>query len=116
MQDLYSAMKLFNDVLYKEAIYFKMAPGMHPSKNIYDTGSMVTLFTHHLVFFHCVWFHNTSKTLSFSGDMLALDNVRCLHGREGYEAYSERHLESSYLDWDEARCRRRRLEEAFGEH
>lgn len=45
---------------------------------------------------------------------MTLDNVRCLHGREGYEANSERHIESSYLDWDEARCRRRRLQEQFG--
>lgn len=45
---------------------------------------------------------------------MTLDNVRCLHGREGYEAFSERHIESSYLDWDEARCRRRRLQEKLG--
>ncbi|KAK8391372.1 hypothetical protein O3P69_017167 [Scylla paramamosain] len=48
------------------------------------------------------------------GDMMTLDNVRCLHGRESYDADSQRHIETSYLDWDEARCRRRRLQEKFG--
>lgn len=70
----YSAYKRFHDILYANAITFKME----------------------------------------QGDMMTLDNVRCLHGREGYEADSARHIESSYLDWDEARCRRRRLQEKFG--
>ncbi|XP_042881672.1 gamma-butyrobetaine dioxygenase-like isoform X1 [Penaeus japonicus] len=74
VKEFYSAMKLFNDILYDNSLSFKM-----------DTG-----------------------------DMMTLDNVRCLHGREGYEAFSERHIESSYLDWDEARCRRRRLQEELG--
>lgn len=70
----YKAMKLMNDVLYENAINFKME----------------------------------------DGDMLTLDNLRCLHGREGYEATSERHIESTYIDWDEMLCRRRRLQEAMG--
>ncbi|KAG0716176.1 Gamma-butyrobetaine dioxygenase [Chionoecetes opilio] len=70
----YRAYKRFNDILYANALSFKME----------------------------------------QGDMMTLDNVRCLHGREGYEAHSDRHIESSYLDWDEARCRRRRLQEKFG--
>ncbi|XP_068241830.1 gamma-butyrobetaine dioxygenase-like [Palaemon carinicauda] len=74
VKHFYSAMKLFNDILYDNSLVFKMD----------------------------------------SGDMMTLDNVRCLHGREGYEAFSGRHIESSYLDWDEARCRRRRIQEKFG--
>ena len=42
---------------------------------------------------------------------MTLDNTRCQHGREGYTATSDRHIESAYLDWDDARCRRRRLQE-----
>lgn len=75
VKSFYSAMKLFNDILYDNSVVFKMD----------------------------------------SGDMMTLDNVRCLHGREGYEAYSQRHIESSYLDWDEARCRRRRIQEKLGQ-
>ncbi|XP_068241831.1 gamma-butyrobetaine dioxygenase-like [Palaemon carinicauda] len=74
VKHFYSAMKLFNDILYDNSLVFKMD----------------------------------------SGDMMTLDNVRCLHGREGYEAFSGRHIESSYLDWDEARCRRRRIQEKLG--
>ncbi|RXG67150.1 Gamma-butyrobetaine dioxygenase [Armadillidium vulgare] len=48
------------------------------------------------------------------GDILALDNVRCLHGREKFDNASTRHLESSYLDWDETLCKRRRLLEKLG--
>ncbi|XP_042238631.1 gamma-butyrobetaine dioxygenase-like isoform X1 [Homarus americanus] len=71
VKKFYAALKLFNDILYDNAIRFKME----------------------------------------AGDMMTLDNIRCLHGREGYEDFSPRHIESSYLDWDEARCRRRRLQE-----
>ncbi|CAL4067646.1 unnamed protein product [Meganyctiphanes norvegica] len=74
VKQFYEAMKIYNDILYENAITFKMA----------------------------------------EGDMIVLDNIRCLHGRLGYEAHSTRHLESSYLDWDEARCRRRRLQEKLG--
>ncbi|CAL4103214.1 unnamed protein product, partial [Meganyctiphanes norvegica] len=74
VKPFYEAMKTYNDILYENAITFKMA----------------------------------------AGDMIVLDNIRCLHGRLGYEAHSTRHLESSYLDWDEARCRRRRLQEKLG--
>ena len=51
---------------------------------------------------------------SISGDMLTLDNTRCQHGREGYEEDSDRHIESAYLDWDDARCKRRRIQEELG--
>nr|XP_045604657.1 gamma-butyrobetaine dioxygenase-like [Procambarus clarkii] len=74
VKKFYAAMKLFNDILYDNAITFKME----------------------------------------EGEMMTLDNVRCVHGREAYDAQSERHIESSYLDWDEARCRRRRLQEDLG--
>ncbi|KAK7086511.1 Gamma-butyrobetaine dioxygenase [Halocaridina rubra] len=74
VKPFYSAMKVFNDILYENSVVFKMD----------------------------------------SGDMMTLDNIRCLHGREGYEAFSKRHVESSYLDWDEARCRRRKIQEKLG--
>lgn len=46
-----------------------------------------------------------------SGDMLALDNVRLLHGRMGYQGDQEvRHLEGGYWDWDIVRSRRRVLQ------
>ncbi|CAL4066720.1 unnamed protein product [Meganyctiphanes norvegica] len=45
------------------------------------------------------------------GDILVLDNIRCLHGRLAFGDHSTRHLEASYLNWDEARCHRRRLQE-----
>ncbi|KAK4306755.1 hypothetical protein Pmani_021442 [Petrolisthes manimaculis] len=61
--------------------------------------------------FNEILYDNSLNFKMDSGDIMTLDNVRCLHGREGYEALSERHIESSYLDWDEARCRRRRLQE-----
>ncbi|XP_071530346.1 gamma-butyrobetaine dioxygenase-like [Panulirus ornatus] len=61
-----------------------------------------------------ILYDNSVRFKMDAGDMMTLDNVRCLHGREGYEAFSERHVESSYLDWDEARCRRRRLQEKLG--
>ncbi|XP_050733899.1 gamma-butyrobetaine dioxygenase-like isoform X2 [Eriocheir sinensis] len=64
--------------------------------------------------FHEILYANAITFKMEAGDMMTLDNVRCLHGREGYEANSARHIESSYLDWDEARCRRRRLQEQFG--
>lgn len=49
-----------------------------------------------------------------SGDLLVLDNFRCQHGREKFENDSSRHLETSYMDWDEALCCRRRLVEKLG--
>lgn len=64
--------------------------------------------------FNDILYDNSVAFKMDTGDMMTLDNVRCLHGREGYEAYSDRHIESSYLDWDEARCRRRRIQEKFG--
>ncbi|XP_063612454.1 gamma-butyrobetaine dioxygenase-like isoform X1 [Penaeus indicus] len=64
--------------------------------------------------FNDILYDNSLAFKMDSGDIMTLDNVRCLHGREGYEAFSERHIESSYLDWDEARCRRRRLQEKLG--
>ncbi|RXG73542.1 Gamma-butyrobetaine dioxygenase [Armadillidium vulgare] len=48
------------------------------------------------------------------GDLLVLDNFRCQHGREKFENDSSRHLETSYMDWDEALCCRRRLVEKLG--
>ncbi|XP_043226956.1 gamma-butyrobetaine dioxygenase-like [Amphibalanus amphitrite] len=48
------------------------------------------------------------------GDMIVFDNVRLVHGREPlYESdkVGERHLEGGYIDWDEARSRRRVLQE-----
>ncbi|XP_066969074.1 gamma-butyrobetaine dioxygenase-like [Macrobrachium rosenbergii] len=64
--------------------------------------------------FNDILYANSSTFKMDSGDLMTLDNVRCLHGREGYEAFSDRHIESSYLDWDEARCRRRKLQEKLG--
>ncbi|XP_064120347.1 gamma-butyrobetaine dioxygenase-like isoform X1 [Macrobrachium nipponense] len=64
--------------------------------------------------FNDILYANSSTFKMDTGDLMTLDNVRCLHGREGYEAFSDRHIESSYLDWDEARCRRRRIQEKLG--
>lgn len=64
--------------------------------------------------FNDILYENTITFKMAEGDIIVLDNIRCLHGRLGYEAHSTRHLESSYLDWDEARCRRRRLQEKLG--
>lgn len=65
--------------------------------------------------FNEILYDNSLNFKMSSGDIITLDNLRCLHGREGYEALSERHIESSYLDWDETRCVRRRLQERLQE-
>ncbi|XP_066966213.1 gamma-butyrobetaine dioxygenase-like [Macrobrachium rosenbergii] len=64
--------------------------------------------------FNDILYATSSAFKMDSGDLMTLDNVRCLHGREEYEAFSDRHIESSYLDWDEARCRRRKIQEKLG--
>ncbi|XP_068241833.1 gamma-butyrobetaine dioxygenase-like [Palaemon carinicauda] len=76
--------------------------------------SKVKKFYESLKVFNDILYSNSSTFKMDSGDLMTLDNVRCLHGREGYEAFSDRHIESSYLDWDEARCRRRRIQEKLG--
>ena len=50
-----------------------------------------------------------------SGEMTILDNVRCQHARDGFEGdMGARHLSTTFMSWDEALCRRRRLQEQFG--
>ena len=46
------------------------------------------------------------------GDMVTVDNTRLMHGRtELSGAFSGRHLQCGYMDWDEIRCRIRVLRE-----
>uniref|UniRef100_A0A6A7FMR9 Gamma-butyrobetaine dioxygenase-like n=2 Tax=Hirondellea gigas TaxID=1518452 RepID=A0A6A7FMR9_9CRUS len=61
---------------------------------------------------------NMEHSLHFKindGEMLVADNHRVLHGRETLQGKSSRHLVITYITWDEARCRRRRLQEKFPE-
>lgn len=45
------------------------------------------------------------------GQLLAFDNLRCLHGRTGFgsDLKGERHIQGAYLDWDEVRSKIRVL-------
>ena len=48
----------------------------------------------------------------FLGDMVTVDNTRLMHGRtELSGAFSGRHLQCGYMDWDEIECRIRVLRE-----
>lgn len=49
------------------------------------------------------------------GEMLVLDNTRCQHGRRTIIGNSNRHLATSYMAWDDIRCKRRVLQKAFEE-
>ena len=56
--------------------------------------------------FTSVWLeHFTVK-----GDIACFHNFRVLHGRQGYDANSERQLQGGYIDWDFMRSRRRVLQ------
>lgn len=48
-------------------------------------------------------FENTVEIKLKSGQILAFDNTRIVHGRQKYDDLSEnrRHLFGNYLDWDE---------------
>ena len=51
-------------------------------------------------------------SVSLTGTVMTIDNLRVTHGRTGYPGNSEgisRHIEGCYLDWDEVRSRRRVL-------
>ena len=57
--------------------------------------------------------YKSFSLLYFSGlgQLLAFDNLRCLHGRTGFgiDMKGERHVQGAYVDWDEARSRIRVL-------
>ncbi|XP_002736971.1 gamma-butyrobetaine dioxygenase-like [Saccoglossus kowalevskii] len=58
--------------------------------------------------------YNKENIIKFkmeSGDMVAFNNIRVLHGRSAFkvEQRSSRHLEGGYIDWDEIHSRMRVL-------
>ncbi|MPC14458.1 Gamma-butyrobetaine dioxygenase [Portunus trituberculatus] len=53
---------------------------------------------------------NLVKLKLQSGDMIVFDNLRVMHGRQGYRAdRGERWLQGGYLEWDSVRSLRRVL-------
>ena len=57
---------------------------------------------------HCKYM----KLRSFSsGEIVCFHNFRVLHGREAFDGSGGRHLEGTYLDWDQLCSRRRVLQE-----
>jgi len=63
---------------------------------------------------HLITNMSNSNYVNPKGEMTILDNVRCQHAREAFEGNeSARHLVTTFMAWDEALCRRRRLQEKF---
>ena len=52
---------------------------------------------------------------SIPGDCIVFDNQRILHGRKGYtlEAGGFRHLQGTYVDWDEINSKVNALRESY---
>ena len=50
-----------------------------------------------------------------TGDIICFNNIRVLHGRQGFHVQAGEHrlLLGYYLDWDELRSRRRVLEKTL---
>lgn len=60
--------------------------------------------------------HEESVTFKTKpGDILTFDNIRMVHGRNGYvdEGDNTRHIVGAYLDWDEIYSKLRVLKEKF---
>ncbi|KAK4326521.1 hypothetical protein Pmani_002969 [Petrolisthes manimaculis] len=52
-----------------------------------------------------------------SGEILALDNTRLLHGRKSFDPATTigfRHMHNAYIDWDDLRSKRRLLQSSMG--
>lgn len=77
----YKALKAFVDSINNNAATFKLEPGKQ----------------------QFVKFEITSFAYFISGDILAFDNTRLVHGRRGYKDTDkiQRFLVGMFLDWDE---------------
>ncbi|XP_018008277.1 gamma-butyrobetaine dioxygenase [Hyalella azteca] len=71
-------------------------------------------FYHALQIYFRLMYDNSVSFKMQDGDMTVLDNVRCQHARQSFEGdLTARHLVTTFMSWDEALCRRRRLQEQF---
>ncbi|XP_076066288.1 gamma-butyrobetaine dioxygenase-like [Oratosquilla oratoria] len=64
-----------------------------------------------------ILYENSIRVKLQPGDILVLDNMRVLHGRQPFDSSTSvgcRHFHNAYIDWDELRSRRRVLQDRFG--
>ncbi|KAF2353174.1 TauD/TfdA-like domain, partial [Trinorchestia longiramus] len=65
------------------------------------------------IYFRNMYENSVSYKMN-DGDMTVMDNLRCQHGRAAFDGDMDaRHLVTTFMTWDEAACRRRRLQEKF---
>lgn len=98
VNEWYTAMRLYVDLLNADTVYFKLEPGNSIQFNDENKRFVANVFASSLFDY-------------ISGDILAFSNIRLLHGRTGYvdSEGDVRHLIGAYIDWDEIYSRLRDL-------
>lgn len=92
----YKAMKVFVDEINAHAAQFKLKPGY----KIENKSFLLRI----------------KKMVAFTGDILAFDNTRLVHGRLAYKDTdkSQRFLIGIFLDWDEVYSKWRIIKKELG--